>query len=144
MIFIWDPVLNVSNINKFKNNLSNFSWDEITNNQSPDTSYKMFFNVLNENFNSCFPEQKIKNNRKNHAINPWFSKGLLISRNTKNKLASKLISKPTTDNKIKYKFYNSIYNKLVKKAKIMYYDFQFKTHFSNIKNLVNYKWSFAL
>ena len=74
-----------------------------------------------------------KTNRKHHALNPWFSSGLLVSRNTKNKLATKQISEPSTENKNKYKIYNSIYNKLVRKAKINYFDLQFKSHFSNMK-----------
>ena len=68
-----------------------------------------------------------------HALNPWFSKGLLTSRKNKNKLACKQVSKPSDENKTKYKIYNSIYTKLVRKAKINYFHSQFKIHFSNMK-----------
>ena len=126
-------IITSSGVTQLKDKLSQLSWDTIINENNPETSYKSFCNILSNNFDECFPEKNFKPNRKSHALNPWFSKGLLISRNTKNKLASKLISKPSNYIKEKYKFYNSIYTKLVRKAKLNYFHLQFQTHYNNMR-----------
>ena len=54
------------------------------------------------------------------------SKGLLKSQKRKEKLFAKKIKFPTIDNNEKFKLYNSLYNKLRRAAKKLFYDKQFK------------------
>ena len=53
------------------------------------------------------------------------SKGLLKSQKRKEKLFAKKIKFPTIDNNEKFKLYNSLYNKLRRAAKKLFYDKQF-------------------
>ena len=54
------------------------------------------------------------------------SKGLLKSQKTERKLFAKKIKFPTIDNNEKFKLYNSLYNKVRRAAKKLFYDKQFK------------------
>ena len=61
------------------------------------------------------------------------TKGLLISQKRKEKLFAKKIKKPNELNKMKFKNYNTAYNKLRRAAKKMHYDNQFNIHTRNCK-----------
>ena len=57
----------------------------------------------------------------------------MVSQQRKEKLFAKKVKKPTDLNKQKFKIYNTLYNKLRRVAKKMYYDRQFNKFTSNCK-----------
>jgi hypothetical protein len=59
--------------------------------------------------------------------------GLLISRNQKNRLHKKFIAKPTAQNIANYKQYRNIFNSLLRKSKILYFESNLKENEKNPK-----------
>ena len=82
---------------------------------------------MNEVRHLLFPEIKIKLPKAKFDHNSWISKGLLISQKRKQKLFSLKIRKPTEMNKNKFKVYNSLYNKIRRRAIQNHYDKSFKS-----------------
>ena len=68
-----------------------------------------------------FPVLSKKANKNNIPMNPWMSKGLLISRRHKILLCSKSLKYPTTNNKNIYTNYRNLYSKIIKAAKKLYF-----------------------
>ena len=66
-----------------------------------------------------------------HKINGFMTAGLLISRITKNKLHKKSLVDPSPVNITKYKNYRNIFNTLVRKSKIQFYEESLN---ANVKN----------
>jgi hypothetical protein len=65
-------------------------------------------------------KSKIKN-KNFFAINPWMTKGLLISRRTKNKLCTASVKNPTPANISHFRNYKKIYSALIKTSKKLYF-----------------------
>ena len=59
-------------------------------------------------------------------MNPWFLKGLLVSRKQKEILFKNKLKCPSNFNSEKFKQYNDLYVKLYRKAKILYFHDKFK------------------
>ena len=61
-----------------------------------------------------------KVNRNKHKVEKWMTKGLIISRNIKNKLRLKSLKFPTLTYIKEYKQYRNLYNCLIRKTKEMH------------------------
>ena len=61
--------------------------------------------------------------------------GLIKSKKTKNKLLNRKVNIPTVDNINKYKNYKNLYNKICRKAKIMYTNKIYSEHKNDAKKL---------
>ena len=123
--------INDQTIDLFKCSLSSQNWENVISNSNPKEAFDNFFETLDICFDSSFPEVKPKaSSRKYTPINPWMTTSLLNSRKFKEKLFSKKLKNPSHSNIEKFKQYNSIYTKLVRKARTMYYDNKF-TEFSS-------------
>ena len=125
--------MNDKTIQNFQQLLSSTSWDEVLSENRPEHAYKYFFDKIDINVNVAFPEIYKKPSNKNMPINPWITSALLVSRKTKLKLASIRLNKPTIQNINKYKIYNYIYNKTIRRAKQIYYNSRFVEFSSNMK-----------
>ena len=62
-----------------------------------------------------------KPNRKNTAIKPWISPGILCSINHKNKLFAEKTANPTNERVRKYTYYKNMLNTIIREAKRLYY-----------------------
>ena len=105
------------NINNFKRDLKNISWESVLANNNPDSAFNLFKEDFLTLFNLNFPTITKKFNKNIHKIEKWLTKGLLISRNNKIKLCKKSISDPTDNNINLYKTYRNIYNRLLRISK---------------------------
>jgi hypothetical protein len=117
------PTRNFSraNLQRFKDNLNATSWITTYNALNVNDSYKEFWTHFSNLFEIHFPLTTQKRNRNTHKINPYMTKGLLISRISKNNLYKLQISSPSVQNKTKYKNYRNIYNTLIRKSRQLYY-----------------------
>ena len=70
---------------------------------------------------------------KSRSINPWFTQGLSISSKTKNILASKKRKCPLPENIIKYKQFNYLYNKILRRSKQNYLKSKFEEYSHNLR-----------
>ena len=82
---------------------------------------------MNEVRDLAFPEIKIMSGKAKFDHISCIFKGLLISQKHKQKLFSLKIRKPTEMNKNKFKVYNSLYNKIRRRAIQNHYDKSFKS-----------------
>jgi hypothetical protein len=84
-------------------------------------------------FNLHFPILTKKFNKNYHKINDFMTIGLLTSRKNKLKLHKTSILTPTIENVNKYKSYRNIFNTLMRKAKILYFENNLNLHEKNPK-----------
>ncbi len=60
-----------------------------------------------------FPLLSKKLNKNTHPLNPWMTKGLLISRKQKKILCTQYNKSPSALNKNRFKLYRNLYAKLI-------------------------------
>ena len=101
----------------------------VTDIQNPENAFDNFFEIINEARDLAFPETEIKPKKDKIKHSPWMTQGLLVSLKQKQKLFSLKLRKPTESNIAKFKSYNSLYNKIRRKAIQTHYELSFK-HFS--------------
>jgi hypothetical protein len=122
-----------TNINNFKLTLGSLSWETTLQSNNVDESYSNFINDLLPLFELHFPKTNKKFNKNFHKINDFMTGGLLTSRRTKNLLHKKAIIEPTPENLTKYKNFRNIFNSLLRKSKVIYFEQNLKLHEKNPK-----------
>ena len=65
---------------KFITLLENQSWENVTSNYDPISSFKTFFDTIDKCFEESFPEKTVPVCKKSKQNAPWMTKGLHISR----------------------------------------------------------------
>ena len=121
------------NLSKFTNCLNVIDFTSVLETACPNQAYNTFMKLYTDVFNHSFPLREYTNKSKHVKREPWYSTGLLVSSKKKAKLFSKKMSKPTKLNISAYKEYNTIYNKLKRKMKILYYKTVLDENRSDIK-----------
>ena len=110
------------NMQNLKNELKKVNWDEVlTNEISLDNCTENFIDKVSEIMNLTCPIRKFKVKKSKTCINPWMSKGLLKSRQTKISLITKALQTGTQTDIRRKNRYIKLYNKLIKEAKNIYY-----------------------
>ncbi len=84
-------------------------------------------------YNLHFPLREIRFNKNHHTIEPWMSKGLLISRSKKYELASLSAKNPTPNSISIFKAYRNLYNKTLRAGKKLYYESELSKNVNNLK-----------
>ena len=121
------------NITRFKNNLSNISWNETYASNETQESYDNFSKTFLDLYDIFFPATKKKFNRNMHKVEKWFTTGLLISRQRKNLLAKNAFKNPSTENCEFYKKIRNMYNTVIRLSKKLFFEQELKKHQSNLK-----------
>ena len=93
---------------------------------NPEASFDSLFEQLTAIAELAFPLITPSNGKKIAKNNPWTTSGIRKSAATRNKLFVMMRKSPTPINKSAFKTYNSIYNKIIKKAKRLHYLSAFK------------------
>ena len=117
----------------FRNSLRALSWNSTISCNSVNTSFDNFMEDFLPLFNLHFPITKKKFNKNFHKINDFMTGGLLVSRNTKNKLHKKSIAEPSEINVRNYKTYRNLFNKVLRKSKTIYFEHNLKENEKNPK-----------
>lgn len=125
--------LSPQNIETFKTLLDTTNFDNVNEHNDPNLAYNTFLSQYDELFNKAFPLTKVKSNKRYFHKEPWMTKGLLKSANTKNKLLMKKMKQPTDVNYNKYKIYLQTYNRIKKIIKRNYYSQLVENQKNNIK-----------
>lgn len=125
--------INDKTIPIFQSLLTSTSWNDIIQENRPKQAYDIFFKTMESHIDKAFPlcQEIIK--YKSKPINPWFTQGLSISCKTKYKLASKKIRCPLPENINKYKQFNYLYNKILRRAKQNYFKSKFLEYSHNLR-----------
>jgi len=120
--FLFKRNFNLNNIQRFKQALSNETWNDVTDDNNVNSSYDKFWKKFSLHYNAIFPLKKIKRNINLHKINNFMTQGLLISRMTKNNLHKAALVNPNDLTIHLFKSYRNLYNKLLRKSKNLYFE----------------------
>ena len=110
------------NINKFKTVLSGINWNFVTDIDDPQLAYNVFSDFFNSMYELYFPVTNKKINKNFHKIEPWCTKGILISRKEKFRLSAISAKTPTLFNINKFKIFRNLYHKIVREAKRTFFE----------------------
>ena len=114
-------IMNEANLINFSNSLGQLSWQVVLNNDCPNASYDLFYNLFNQKYNLHFPLVQPFRNAKTRPINPFMSKGLLRCRNKKISLGNIYKLSGNIVDKQYYIRYRNTYNCTVRTSKKLYY-----------------------
>ncbi len=118
-------------IDSFKNNLKNINWNSLTNFQNTQQQYDDFTDTFFSLYDISFPLLKKTVNRNNHSFNPWLTKGLLTSRQTKIKLCKLSVSYPFEPHISNFKKFRNLYAKVLRASKKLHYQHILNKYQSN-------------
>ncbi len=122
-----------ANILQFTNALKSINWLPLKEFTDVQLAYDYFSETFFSLYNLYFPSITKKINKNFHPINPWLTKGLLVSRRNKITLCSLSIKQPTHENITKYKLYRNLYAKILRNSKKLYFQKKLIEYQSNTK-----------
>ena len=105
----------------FKGALRNQLWGNVFESNCPNTAFNNFSDTYQTLFDSYFPYIRVKANKNCQPINKFMTKGLLLSRKTKLKLARKAKKSPNQININNFRVYRNLYNKVLHTSKKLYF-----------------------
>ena len=115
--------INVNTLNNLNEALQNTCWTEVLSIENdPTESYNKFLNIYNELKDIHLP---VITKGYRHKNQPWITKGILKSLQTKDKLHTKATnanSNKKTEFKLAYDTYAKVYKKTVRMAKMNYWN----------------------
>jgi hypothetical protein len=123
----------MQNLNLFKAELANKNWDIVYNSPDVNTAYNEFWNIYKICHDVCFPLKRQRFNKNIHKKNPFMTLGLLVSRNTKNKLHKISLTNPTDNNNQRYKKFKATYFRVLRGAKKLYFTSKLNENAKNPK-----------
>ncbi len=121
------------NINLFKDALSSIGWNHVTTCNDTQNAYDSFSETFFDIFNLYFPVIHKKINKRYHKIEPWMTTGILNSRKTKMSLNTIYLKQKTNFNRNKYIAYRNLYNTIIRKAKLNYYNLKLYDYRDNLQ-----------
>jgi hypothetical protein len=92
-----------------------------------------FMSLYKSLFETAFPLRELKANKKYIKREPWVTSAILASSRCRSKLLSNKLIDPTPANLDRFQRYNAVYNKVRRKAKIVYYKDAFECNKNNLK-----------
>ena len=110
-------------------------WSYLSNNA--EIAFNQFNLKLNEYISITCPILTKSRNKNTTPLNPWMTPGLLISRLNKLKLYSNFIKLRTEVSELKYRNYVKLYNSVLRKSKILYWDAFFEKNYTNSRLIWN-------
>lgn len=118
--------INVNTLNNLNEALQNTCWTEVLSIENdPTESYNKFLNIYNGLKDIHLPVITKRFNKYRHKNQPWITKGILKSLQTKDKLHTKATnanSNKKTEFKLAYDTYAKVYKKTVRMAKMNYWN----------------------
>ena len=121
------------NIKSFSDALDLINWNVLSSINDTQSRYDYFSDTFFSLYDLYFPLISKIFNKNINCINPWMTKGLLISRRNKNFLAKQCIQNPSEPFISKYKTYRNLYAKTIKAGKKLYFQKQFSKYQSDCK-----------
>ena len=113
---------NGDNMDNFKRDLQQLSWDNVKTTTDVDSAYDAFWDTYKTLHDLHFPIVTTKFNKNLHRISDFMTQGLLTSRKRKITLHKIAITDNTPDNWLTYRTYRNYLNKLVRASKKMHYE----------------------
>jgi Reverse transcriptase (RNA-dependent DNA polymerase)/Endonuclease/Exonuclease/phosphatase family len=114
------------NFLKFNEAFRAINWEFLGTFDCVNEQYNHFSETFNTLYDLYFPLTPFKVNKNFQSINPWMSKGLLISRRQKNLLCSISVKKPYEPYLSNYKKYRNLYFRILRVSKQLFFQTQLK------------------
>ena len=109
------------------------SWNNVLSSDDPQLAYDNFSHTFTSLYDIHIPLISKKFNRNIHKIEPWFTAGLLVSRRNKINLTKNHFLSPSQASLDQLKIYRNLYNKLIRLAKKMFYEYELRINQGNLK-----------
>ena len=136
--FVLKRKITEKKIDKIRTDLQKYNWQTALRNGNCEDKFKVLHSILTTSLNKHAPEVKCKI-RGNHTDTPWITKGLLKCLNKQKKLfknSIKIDGANVTPNSVNsYKKYRSMLQRLLRHAKLKFYQDQCLSFESNTKKL---------
>jgi len=123
----------VVNLHEFRDQLEATDWNHVYNQLEVDTAYEEFWSTYNTLFNQTFQLKRQRFNKNIHKKQKFMTNGLLISRKTKNILHKTSIANPTVENLSKFKNFKTVYQRVLRAAKKLYFTSKIEQNAKNPK-----------
>jgi hypothetical protein len=123
----------LQNLNRFKIELSLMDWAPVMNSNEVNDAYSNFWHIYKTCHDANFPFKRQRFNKNIHKKQKFMTIGLLTSRKTKNKLHQSALAEPTAEKIAKYKNYKTIYFRIVRGAKRLYFTSKLNENVGNPK-----------
>ncbi len=128
------------NLARFKIELGLANWNNVLAQRDVDTAYDAFWNSYLEIYNRTFELKRRRFNKNINKRQNFMTRGLLVSRNTKKTLHKSSISSPSAETIAKYKNFKTIYQRVIRAAKKLYFTSKLESNADNPKkNMGNVK-----
>ena len=114
-------IFSSENFENFRQCLKNCDWASLYSVKEVDLVTDMFSNMFQNAYEECFPLSESRNNRKHQKLEPWFTKGLLVSRARQFHLYRIWKSSGKEFHKRKFTQYRNLFNKIKFNAKKNYF-----------------------
>ena len=126
------------NILRFKNALSGYNWNHVTEQNCVQEALNNFLSTFDTLYNAFFPISTKNFNKALNPIAPWMSRGILVSRKQKNHLSYTCLKSPTPANVFSFKKYRNLYNQIIRCVKKIYFEKQLKENQKKLaENMAN-------
>jgi hypothetical protein len=119
------------NIARFKIELSMANWENVLVQTDVDTAYDRFWNTYLEIYNRTFELKRRRFNKNINKRQNFITRGILVYRNTKKTLHKKSISNPSAENIASYKNFKTIYHRVIRAAKKLYFTSKLESNADN-------------
>ena len=120
-------------LQEFKMELGRTNWNSVYAKLDVDEAYEEFWGYYNTLFDRIFRLKRTRFNKNIHKKQNFMTRGILISRNTKKVLHKSSIAFPTAANVQKYKNYKTIYQRVLRGAKKLYFTSKLEENAKNPK-----------
>lgn len=121
------------NIENFKQELNNLSFNEVYEKVDSQNSYDAFHDIFHRSLEQHFPIKTIKFNKNKHMIEKWMTNGILKCRKKKFQLQKVFAKNPTPLNKAMFINYKNTYNRVLKTRRKLYYSELLISYQGNLK-----------
>ena len=125
--------LSEQNIERFKTAINDYNWSHVTDQTCAQLAANNFLSTFDTLFNVFFPLTVKKSNKSVNPIEPWMSRGVLISRKQKNLLYKLSLNNPSLENKTKFKTFRNLYNQVIRTAKKLHFEKQLAENQKNLR-----------
>jgi hypothetical protein len=123
----------IHNLLGFKGDLSQTNWNHVYRSVNVNVAYDEFWNTYSNLYENRFPLKRKRSNKNIHKQQNFMTRGLLISRSNKNILHKSSVSNPTALNIQKYKNFKTIYQRVIRAAKKLYFTSKLEENAGNPK-----------
>ena len=106
---------------RFLTAIKNYNWNHVTEQICAQEAANNFLSTFDTLCNIFFPLTVKKPIKSLNPLEPWMSRGILISRKHKNELCNQCLKNPTVITSTQFKKFRNLYNLVIRNAKKLYF-----------------------